>query len=305
MSRISGKQNQNNPQISVIIPTTCEDSRSESLLRAISSIREQEGVLVEILLICNGNRQDGQLLAYLERQDGLRILRIQEGNVSKARYLGVCNVNSEFFCFLDDDDEFLPGCLQQRLAVMTNDLDCEVVVTNGFYHILGTDIPMVSSDLALMINSDVCGTFLQQNWFSSPASMFRTQRIKAELFDFAYRYFEWTYLFFRIVSLKKKLVFDNVITYRKYEDNPLAVSKSIEYALAYPDFLIEVKRLKLPKDVKGAIQKKYVTALNSQSNIYRERGQLINAWKFHLACLMHGGWQYISYTRRLLFPFYK
>lgn len=305
MSRVSGKQNQNIPLISVIIPTTCEGSRSELLLRAISSIREQEGVLVEVLLICNGNRQDGQLMAYLERQDELRILRMQEGNVSKARYLGVCNVSSEFFCFLDDDDEFLPGCLQQRLRVMTHDLDCDVVVTNGFFHVLGTDLPIVSSDMALMINSDVCGTFLQQNWFASPASMFRTQRMKAELFDFAYRYFEWTYLFFLLVSLKKKLVFDNVITYRKYEDNPLSVSKSIEYALAYPDFLIEVQRLKLPKDLKGAIQRKYVNALNSQSNIYRGRGQWINAWKSHLACLAHGGWQYLSYTRRLLFPFYK
>lgn len=305
MTRSPGKQDQNNLQVSVIIPTTCEASRSELLLRAISSIRAQEGVLVEVLLICNGNRQDGELLAYLERQDGFRVLRMQEGNVSKARYLGVRNVNSDFFCFLDDDDEFLPGCLQQRLMVMTHDLDCDVVVTNGFDHDSGIDVPLVSSELALMINSDICGTFLMQNWFASPASMFRTKRIKAELFDFAFKYFEWTYLFFLLVSLQKRVVFDNVITYRKYEDNALSVSKSIEYALAYPDFLIEVKRLNLSKHVKSAVQEKYVTALNSCSNIYRERGQWFNAWKLHLACLTQGGGRYLSYTRHLLFPFSK
>ena len=305
MSRVTGNNDQKNPQISVIIPTTCEASRSGLLLRAISSIRNQEGVLAEVLLICNGNRQDGQLLAFLERQDGIRMLRMQEGNVSKARYLGVRNVDSEFFCFLDDDDEFLPGCLLQRLAPMTNDPDCDVVVTNGFEHISGTDAPLVSSGSALMINSDICGTFLQQNWFASPASMFRTQRIEAELFDFAFKYFEWTYLFFLLVSLQKKIVFDNTITYRKYEDNPLSVSKTVEYALAYPDFLIEVQRLKLPKRVKAAIREKYVIALNSRSNIYRVRGEWFNAWKSHLACLFHGGGRYLSYTRHLLFPFSK
>lgn len=305
MTRANFNKKQNKPQISVIIPTTCETSRSELLLRAINSVEAQEGVIVEVLLICNGSRQDGQLLAYLERQEGLRVLRMQEGNVSKARYLGVRNVNCEFFCFLDDDDEFMPGCLRQRLVVMKHDLDCDVVVTNGFDHALGKDLPSVLPELGLVINSDICGTFLQQNWFSSPASMFRAKRIKAELFDFAFKYFEWTYLFFLLVSLQKKIVFDNVITYRRYIDNPLSVSKSIEYALAYPDFLIEVQRLNLSKNVKCVINQKYVNALNLRSNIYRERGQWLDAWKSHLACLVHGGGRYLSYTRHLLFPFSK
>lgn len=294
---------QSNSLISVIIPTTCETSRSGLLRRAIGSIKTQEFAGgVEILLICNGNRQDLNLLAELESYSGLRIVQLEEGNVSKARYVGVRNVRTEFYCFLDDDDELLPDCLLKRLEVMRRYTDCDVVVTNGMIHCSGIDSPLVSLELAATINSDLYGTFLRQNWFASPASMFRTKSLNLDVFDFSFKYFEWTYLLFSLLSLKKNFFFDTNITYRKYEDNPLSVSKTIEYSLAYPEFLLELKRLDLPTYVKAAIHEKYLVALNARSNIYRMQGQWLKAWQAHLSCLAQGGVRYFSYTRHLLLP---
>ena len=125
------------------------------------------------------------------------------------------------------------------------------------------------------------------------------------MFDFHFKYFEWTYLFFSLVARRKKIVFDEAITYRIYEDNPLSVSKSTEYSLAYPGFLQELQQLDLPGRVKAALHDKYVTALNSQSNLYRQQGRWLDAWKFHIKCLTNGGLRYLPYTRRLLFPFSK
>jgi glycosyltransferase involved in cell wall biosynthesis len=302
MNNESRDPNNKKPKVSIIIPTTCEATRATLLHRAIASATRQEGVASEVLLICNGNRQAPELLETFGAQAGIRIIRQDEGNVSNARHLGVCNATGEFFCFLDDDDELLEGCLEQRLAILALDPDCDVVVTNGLIHVSGAEAPLVPPGAAATINADPCTTFLRQNWFASPASMFRAQTICPDMFDFQFKYFELTYLYFLLVAQRKKIIYDGTITYRKYEDNPLSVSKSIEYTLAYPVFLQELLRLKLPAPVKAALHDKYVTALNSQSNLYRQQGRWLDAWKLHIKCLTNGGLRYLPYTRRLLFP---
>lgn len=284
--------------VSVIIPTTCETSRATMLYRAIDSICIQTGVQTEILVICNGHKQDSHLLESLKKNSWIRIASLPEGNVSKARHHGLRIASGEFFCFLDDDDEYLPGGLSHRIDIMKKS-NCDVVVTNGLIQKLGIHFPLISS-AAEEINADVCKSFLKQNWFASPALLFRRSSIKEELFDFQYKYFEWTYLFFVLVSEQKKIIFDDHLTYRIYGDTPQSSSKTIEYSLAYPDFLLDLKKLDLPKHLKIAINKKYITALNVQSNIYRKQGQWLKAWQAHLKCLALGGVQYLSYTRHLL-----
>lgn len=289
-----------NPLISIIIPTSCESSRTEFLNRSIRSVELQEGVRVEILLVCNGPKQDEQLITSLKRKHNLKIVRLGEGNVSQARYEGLCNSSGDYFCFLDDDDEFLNGGISYRQEILQRNPEFDVAVTNGVLHTSAGDTPLVPPSIALKINSNPCLTFLEQNWFASPASMFRSSRIQKEIFDFQFKYFEWTYLFFSLLSLKRTFVFNNELTYRKYEDHPLSVSKSVEYYLAYPDFLQTLKRLDLSQEVRASIQKKYVAALNSKSNIHRQQNELFDAWKAHLLCLLNGGFRYLPYTRHLI-----
>jgi glycosyltransferase involved in cell wall biosynthesis len=291
-----------NPLISVIIPTTCESTRADFLSRSISSVDMQKGVQVELLLVCNGPKQDEDLIRSIEKEHQIKVVRLEEGNVSKARYEGLLSSKGEYFCFLDDDDEFLPDALSRRLEILQSKSDCDVVVTNGMLHSADGDTPLVPPSFTSKINSDPCLTFLEQNWFASPASLFRSSRIEKNVFNFQFKYFEWTYLFFMLTSLKRSFYYDGSYTYRKYEDHPMSVSKSIDYYLAYPNFLKTLRRLDLPKTVHTAIHNKYISALNSQSNIYRKSNNLQEAWKAHLLCLINGGFRYIPYTRHLIFP---
>lgn len=293
------------PLISVVIPTTCESSRAKFLDRSISSIEIQEGVQIETLLVCNGPRQDERLISALKSKYNLTVIRLEEGNVSKARYEGLLNSSGDYFCFLDDDDEFLHGGILHRQEILHSNPEYDVVVTNGILHSSNDDTPLVSPISASKINSDPSLTFLEQNWFASPASMFRSSRIPRDIFNFQFKYFEWTYLFFALISSNRTFFFDNALTYRKYEDHPLSVSKTIEYSLAYPDFLLTLQRLELPEKVKASIHKKYVTALNSKSNIHREQRELRSAWKAHLLCIANGGFKYLPYTRHLVFSFFR
>ena len=286
--------------ISVIVPTMCQASRAMLLHRAIESICTQCEVSLEVLIVVNGTRYDQQLISLLEQDMRLRVIRLEEANVSAARYKGVQQATGDFFCFLDDDDEFLPGALSQRVNIFHQRADVDVVVTNGFEHRAGLDSPLVTPGSASEIAENPGESFLRNNWFASPAALFRAKSIDCELFNFSYKYFEWTYLFFLLLAKGKRFFYDDAFSYRKYEDNPLSSSKSMEYSMAYPDFLLSLAELPLAPNITSTIREKYLTALNSRSILEMQQGSWGRAWRSHMKCLLSGGWRYLPYTRKLV-----
>lgn len=286
--------------VSVIIPTMCEASRSELIYRAIESVLSQSGIILELLIVINGARYDQQLATTLQENNRLTLIWLDIANVSTARYVGVCRAHGEYFCFLDDDDEFLPGALQGRVKLLTKYADADIVVTNGFERRSGIDSPLVTIESSNEIMKDLADSFLRKNWFSSPAALFSAKTIESDLFNFNYKYFEWTYLFFLLLSKGKHFRYDEMLSFRKYEDNPLSVSKSLEYTKDYPSFLRSLMAMPLDPGIKSKINDKYITALNTRSNIELNQGLLVRAWISHLHCLAAGGWKYISYTRHLI-----
>ena len=286
--------------ISVIVPTTCQASRAMLLHRAVESICTQCDVSLEVLIVVNGARYDQKLITALERDVRLRVIRLEEANVSAARYKGVQQATGDFFCFLDDDDEFLPHALSHRANIFRQYDSVDVVVTNGFEHSAGLDTPLVTPGSASEISESPGKSFLRSNWFASPAALFRAKSIDPELFNFTYKYFEWTYLFFLLLSREKRFYYDEAFSYRKYEDNPLSVSKSIEYSMAYPEFLLSLAELHLEPSINRAIREKYLTALNSRSVLEMQQGSWGRAWRSHMKCLLSGGWRYLPYTRKLV-----
>lgn len=285
--------------ISVIIPTKCQNTRAELLYRAIDSILKQTDVSVEIIVVVNGDHYDQSLVSHLENIPKLKIIFHKVANVSVARYIGLCHARGEYFCFIDDDDEFLEEAFKIRLALFAKH-DVDFVITNGVLHKAGKDTLVVNSEFAKEILRNPAKSFLQRNWCGSLAPLFKRKSIDPELFNFSFKYFEVTYLFFLLLSQGKRLCFGEEATYRVYEDNPLSVSKTLEYSRAYPEFLLGLGSLPLEKNIKQIIHEKYLTALNMQSNLEMQRGELSMAWKSHVKCLSHGGWQYFAYTRHLL-----
>lgn len=285
-------------KVSVIIPTACEVVRAQSLKKSIKSVVDQVGMNVEIIVVVNGSRYDEELLTYLELDPNLKVVKIAEGNVSAARYAGIVHSSGDYFGFLDDDDEFLPGAISKRLSVLQEDESIDIVVTNGFECVCGLDGLMVTLG-QLEINQGPAESFLKQNWFASPASLFRRKAVDVECFNIRHRYFEWSYLFFVLFSEGKVFFFDNSITYRYYKDTGNSASKSEDYERAYPLVLEDLCRLQLPPRVLYRLRNKYIIALNSLSNSYLRSGHGYMALKIHIKCLVSGGWRYLPYTMRV------
>lgn len=284
--------------VAVIIPTMCTSARANLLERAIDSIFLNKELLIQVIVVVNGDKFDKDLVQRLMNDNRLLILKQVTANVSMARLYGLSNSDSEYFCFLDDDDEFLPNALMLRANYLHGHPEIDVVVTNGVIHQGDSSVPFINEDEYKDINIELAISHM--NWFASPASMFRAKSVDRELFNFNLRYFEWTYLLLLLVEYKIKIQYVAHKTFIKYENNKDSVSKSIEYAKAWPDFLLSLGGMKLPSKIRKILDKKYIDALHGLSEIYLHEGNVKDAWSTHLKCIKKGGWSYLSYTRHLI-----
>lgn len=289
--------------ISVIVPTMCEARRAAELRRAVASVLQQD-VAVELLVVVNGARVDERLLSELSAEPRLRVMQLPEGNVSLARLAGLRQSRGDYFCFLDDDDEFLPMGLAQRLQAFDGEVD--VVVSNGYLCLPGAERVMVPPAEAAAIPSDPMGAFLRENWFASPAAMFRRAGVDAGIFDLQHPFFEWTLVFFRLYSAGARFHFLDALTYRFHTETQVSASKSSAYAQACPEVLHELwsskalmKRLE-PRH-RRHLRVKLAAAYNGLALAEMKAGRMGAAWHAHLQSLIHGGFSYLAFTRKLVF----
>ena len=163
--------------VSIIIPTTAESARKQSLERAVQNVLTQNAVAVELIVVVNGDRYDSELVEQLANNPQLQLIRLERPRVSHARLVGLKASKGQFFCFLDDDDELLKGALHTRLSYLTQNPSVDCLVTNGY---LCNDIatPFVSEALKASINRNLAISMLESNWFASAAPLFRRSTVE-------------------------------------------------------------------------------------------------------------------------------
>lgn len=287
-------------QITVIIPTVADDRRAATIWRAIESAGPRSGAHTRVLVVVNGMHFSPALLAQLRASPGVDCLYFEQGNLPLALKSGREAVRSEYFAFIDDDDEFLPGGLARRIEALQARPDAAFLVSQGWFHSAGCDQPQTGLSAAA-IKSDPLGCLLQENWVATSASgLYRTDRITPEDFTGMPSYLEWTYMGFRLLP-RHPFVFIDTPTYRRH-DMPGSVSKSADYCRGMVSALSSILRLDLPPATRQGLRRKLGSATHDLSVMSLERGERREAWCQHLRSLaLPGGWHYLSYTRRLLY----
>ncbi|MBI3350403.1 MAG: glycosyltransferase family 2 protein [Burkholderiales bacterium] len=284
-------------RVSIIIPTTCESKRRASLLKAIDSILAAADEPVAVILVVNGTRFDADLLESLRDDDRLVVIYESVGSAPRAQRIGREAVRTEFFGFLDDDDEYLAGALTLRRAHLDAHPEADGVVCNGVRFNGEVETPFLT-DFASIYPAPLLA-LAETNWLASCGGLFRTARVGEDFFDERFRYIEWTLLGFKL-ALKRHLDFVDVPTF-KINNTPQSLSKSEAYELAHIDVLQEILRLPLPAPVAARVRRKLGAAHHLLSDFFRAKGQAGQAWRHHLSSLRYpGGLDYLAYTRRLL-----
>lgn len=268
-------------ETSVIIPTMASSRRADLLRRAIRSVTTDQATKAIPIVVANGDDFDPAVLDNLEADRSIRFFHREEDNLPKARNFGRRKVETPYFGFLDDDDEYFSGALSARLRPMLADRSVDAVVANG-YCITGDRREEVIPDIDA-VTADPAGALMESNWLSSCGGLYRTDSIGIDYFDPNIRYLEWTYLAFRL-ALEKRLVFVPEATFAVH-DTPFSLSKSPEYKDAIPGVLECMLAMDMPARLRRKVRAKLSEALHNRSNYFLQRGEVGKAWRHHARSL--------------------
>jgi hypothetical protein len=289
------------PPVTIIIPTLCRRERRPLLMRAIGSLAGQAGVSYRVLLAVNGKEFDPDLLAELAAAPSVDVLRIEEASLPNALRHAREAVGTEFFGFLDDDDEYLPGALETRLAPLRADPSLDAVVTNGYID-RGAGQELWQPDSAA-VRRDPLGSLLAgNNWLASCGALFRSRSVAPDCFHEWILYREWTVLAFRMVTRDLSVCFLPDITFR-VNDSPGSLSKSRAAHVAMASALVVHRMLSfpLPEDLRDGVYRRLADELHDAAAGYLQMGDLPAARRCHISSLQwHPTAARIAYTWHVL-----
>jgi len=288
-----------NQSITVIIPTIGSKARKKCLLHAIDSVVDQSDVTVEPLIVLNGSSYDNDTRDVLEKKKYLKVKYVKKGSLPLALAYGRASVESPYFCFLDDDDEYLPGALWKRISVLEDNPKLDVVVTNGVKR-WGEKEKLLHESMC-EYNEDPLKSLLSQgNWLASCGGLFRTSSINLEYFDPEQKYFEWTLVAFKLAYYKMTIRFleDKTFIIHDSKDSLSKENENHEYESLFYNRLTSYE---LPIELQAILKKKRMDALHKAAEFYCMRGNKKLAWKKHLASLSSTSSfrDYVLFTRKL------
>ncbi|WP_314917285.1 glycosyltransferase family 2 protein [Pseudomonas helleri] len=104
------------PLVSCIIPTK---NRTAQAHDAIKSLISQSYKNIEILIIDDASTPPFEISNDLKSDTRISITRMESSvGGARARNAGMKNVKGEFFCFLDDDDIYLPNKISDLINIL-------------------------------------------------------------------------------------------------------------------------------------------------------------------------------------------
>lgn len=120
---------QNNPKVSVVIPT---HNRPELLKRAIQSVLDQSFQDFEIIVVDDGAEERGEevVSGFRDKRINYVANQVSEG-APATRNKGMVNSKGEYIAFLDDDDEWLKDKLKKQVEALEREDKSVVMVFCG------------------------------------------------------------------------------------------------------------------------------------------------------------------------------
>jgi glycosyltransferase involved in cell wall biosynthesis len=269
--------------VTVIIRTGAAKERGPLLQRAIASVLAQPNVQTTCIVVVNGLMADPAVVEALREDRRLQCIVDLRADKRAATLIGRQAVRTEFFAYLDDDDEFLIGGLALRAQFLRNHPDIACVATNGEYVRDGAIAPVFSE--GKRIKTDYVGSLLRhQNWLASCGGTFRTALVGQQYFADLPLHREWTLIAYRIAT-RLPVEYLDVLTYRVY-CTPSSQSKQPTYINAGA----HVARLMLAWRTEARRERVLLRnenrAYRSACSYYRIAGDFWNAWRFYLRAIM-------------------
>ena len=98
------------PRISVVMPLY---NKAAYVQRAIESVLMQSDAVSEVIVVDDGSTDDSVARVEAMHCPKVRLVRQNNGGVSAARKRGIEEAKEDFICFLDADDVYLSGFVEE------------------------------------------------------------------------------------------------------------------------------------------------------------------------------------------------
>lgn len=284
--------------VTTIIRTAAAPARARLLERALASVFAQEGVDSQCVVVVNGACPDPAILARLQNDGRLTCIVEPQAGKAEATAIGRLAVRTEFFTFLDDDDEFLPGGLALRARVLRANPELACVATNGEYVRDGRVEHVFRK--STRIAKDYAGLVLRhRNWLASCGGTFRSAQVGIEYFLDLPPHREWTLIAYRLAS-HLPVRFLDVATYRVHS-TPQSQSKTQTYV----ESGVEVARAMMAWNTRArripAILRCENDAYRLACSHHRVTGDIARAWHYYRKSIMSPfGVTFLPYAALLL-----
>jgi glycosyltransferase involved in cell wall biosynthesis len=285
--------------LTVIIPTL--GIRDEGLIRAINSCVNQNNTRISILLVFNGDRYSQNSFEYYSKIENLSVLESDDIGVSKARSFALKFIDTKYFMFLDDDDEFIPNSLHIPLALLEEDLQLDVLVFNGFKQNIKNNTYDVCFSKFNIKCHDLEKQLIEENWLASAGAIYRNATVAHEIFSNLPDYLELTVIASRIArECNIKLTSDKLFKINTNSNE--RSSRSLSYFKKQPEVLKLIQSETNNVEFKALLNEKISAAWHELSDLALNEGEMTLAWKAHFKSLnsLKSFLKFILYTRTLI-----
>lgn len=212
--------------ISIVMPT---HNRPIMMRRAIESIFNQEYCNWELIIIADSCKEDTRYVV----NDFLKDKRVQFFEYEKlggaeARNIGINISHGEYICFLDDDDEWLPGKLILQTQFLNDNPDFSIVSCNNFHIVNNKSYALETRygllDFEDMLYENIIGSFSFTMVRKEDIKDFRIHKDLKSCQD-------WD-LWLKILYKSKKKAFilrEKLVNYYAHEENRLSNNLKNKY----------------------------------------------------------------------------
>ena len=143
----------NNPVVSVIMATF---NRAALLNRSISSFINQTFKNAELIVVDDGSTDNSFEIVnqYLKLHDNIRYMKHRNRKLSLSKNVGIMASAGRYIAFLDSDDEYQPGYLENRVHFMDENPNLDLIQSGA--EIIGDPYVKDKNDLSKKIHLSNC-----------------------------------------------------------------------------------------------------------------------------------------------------
>ena len=162
-SNLTGCISSEAPQFSVVIPLY---NKAHTIVHTLSTVMLQNYAVYEVVIVDDGSTDNGvQLIREHFKDPRIRIIHQENAGVSAARNRGIDEARGEWVAFLDGDDEWLPGYLNEISILISEFPHLQMVGTGGYHKNFSTGKVMP------MLMNKYKGQRIELNYYINPDMM--------------------------------------------------------------------------------------------------------------------------------------